>query len=126
MRMAWLLLLGACAPDAQAVFVAGPTTARVEPAESAAPFRPAPRTPPRTCGEATLARAELVALGKGDKHPDVVAVDVVLAQCASTRPTTEECAVVGRERVDLVARGIGPRHPDMIANDAKRAACSTP
>lgn len=89
-------------------------------------WQPPPPTIPRTCGEATLARAALVASGKGDKHPDVVAVDGMLATCTNAHPSAEECDAVEREGAYLVARGYGPRHPSIIANDAKRAVCTSP
>jgi hypothetical protein len=119
MRFACLVFIAACA-ERQPTFVA-----TVEPPPPPSPVASTPHhaMPPMTCGEAALERARLVAIGKGQNHPDVKAIEARLAQCQDTTPTASECLVVEQERVDLAARGYASRHPDMLANDAKRALC---
>ena len=120
MRFAWLLFFVVACAEQQPTFVA-----TVDPPPPHVPMASTPhRAKPRlTCGEATLERAALVALGKGTNHPDVMAVDARLTECPDAKPSADECLVVAQEHADLQARGYGPRHPAMIANDAKRALC---
>jgi hypothetical protein len=119
MRFVCLVFVVACA-ERQPVFVA---TVDPPPPSIHVSTTPHHAMPQLTCGEAALARAELVARGKGANHPDVKSVDARLAGCQDPKPSADECLVVTREHVELEARGYGPQHPDMIASDAKRALC---
>jgi hypothetical protein len=105
------------------------------PTSTASTGAPAPQPPavaavpqsahtPQTCGEASLERAALVALGKGPNHPAVVQIDARLAECSNRSPSADDCRAVEAEHAELEARGYGPRHPDMVANDAKRVLCA--
>ena len=120
MRLACVLFIVACA-ERQPVFVA---TVDPPPPSIHASVTPHHELPYMTCGHAALARAELVARGKGPNHPDMKTVDARLAECPSSNPSAEECLVVARERVYLESRGYGPQHPDIIANKAQWALCS--
>jgi hypothetical protein len=103
------------------------------PCAVAAPARPAPICPsatavaassaPLTCGQLTLRQARLVSLGKGDQHPELLAVRARLAECADNTPTAAECAAVREKGIEL-AKQYGPKHPEMIANEAERAVCA--
>jgi hypothetical protein len=121
MRGALCLFFVACANEPAHVFVA--TTAAPPPQATTTAFVVHVSAAPATCGEAVLRRAELVALGKGANHPDVMVVDARLKDCPDAKPSADECLVVVREHVELEARGYGARHPYIIANDAKRALC---
>jgi len=92
------------------------------------PASPAPEVAqaPLSCGQATLQRAALVAEGKGDRHPAVIAIDARLASCADKTPTKEECLAVREERAKRVAAGYGPSHPAIAALDAELGVCGSP
>lgn len=121
MRFACLVFIVACA-EHQPVFVA--TVDPPPPPSIHASMSPPHHVMPHmTCGEAALARADLVARGKGATHPDMKTVEARLAECQSSNPSADECLVVARERVELESRGYGPQHPDIIANKAKWALC---
>ena len=121
-----LLAVAACADGARShaiVFVAAPP--RAEAVQPETPWQAPASRPPATCGEARLRKAELVALGKGEKHPEVLVVNAKLAACGDAMPTAVECADVAREAAELVADGYGPRHPTRVASDAKMAVCAS-
>jgi hypothetical protein len=77
------------------------------------------------CGELALRRIELRALGRGDRHPDVIAVEERLARCPDRSPSPEACERVRREALEVAhsAAGYGAAHPVMLAAQAKVAAC---
>jgi ketosteroid isomerase-like protein len=76
------------------------------------------------CGDLALRAAELQAMGKGENHPQVIAVRSALERCADRAPSPEACARVRQERVEMEASGYGPRHPRMLVSDAQTALCS--
>jgi hypothetical protein len=121
MRATCLVFVMACA-QREPVFVAtvAPTPPSVH--GSTAPQHVMPQM---TCGQTALARAELVARGKGANHPDMRAVEARLAECQDKNPSTDDCNEVMRQRIELESRGYGPQHPEIIANEAKRALCQS-
>jgi hypothetical protein len=125
MLRAWVtLVLIGCAPPPSSCPCATPKPEPTPSCPAAPP--PAPPTPPSlTCGQLALREARLVSLGKGDKHPDLMAVRARLAECANRKPTPEECAAVRKTGAEL-AKDHGPKHPEMIANAAEQAVCDHP
>lgn len=80
---------------------------------------------PTTCGGLALREARLVAAGKGDKHPDLLAVRQQLANCSDRTPTAAECGAVWAEGAQLETM-YGPNHPLRIINAAQKALCPAP
>jgi len=77
---------------------------------------------PTTCGTLALREARLVAGGKGDNHPELVAVRVRIAPCKDRTPTQAECYPVRVESAEL-SKKYGPNHPLRLMNDAELALC---
>jgi len=84
---------------------------------------PPPAPVSRTCGQLRLHRESLRAHGKGDRHPDVLAVEAKLAECKDSTPTPAECSAVRAELVELEKGGYGPMHPDVRAKRAELSVC---
>jgi hypothetical protein len=84
---------------------------------------PPPAPTSRTCGQLRLHREALRAYGKGDRHPDVLAVEAKLAECKDSTPTPAECSAVRAELVELEKGGHGPMHPDVRAKRAELSVC---
>jgi len=131
MRVAWLSLiaLGCAAPQppcpcaTPARAPAAPTCPSSDPSSASSVVEPTPL--PATCGGLALREARLVAGGKGDKHPELVAVRERLAQCADRKPTPAECSAVYAEGAQLEAQ-YGPKHPMRVMNAAEKALCPSP
>ncbi|MCC6900101.1 MAG: hypothetical protein IT377_14070 [Polyangiaceae bacterium] len=102
-------------------------TARPEPARPAAATATAePRAPDfssRECGELALERRALEVAGKGERHPDVLAVERGLSTCSDPRPSASACRRVLSEQSSQAERGYGPRHPARRTTDAKLELC---
>ena len=120
--------LGGCAARAagpRPVAVDAPVVAPEAPAPSASESGspPAPPAPDLTCGELALRLVELRALGKGNRHPLVVATENGLASCPDRSPSAPACADA---RSDLARMEIdyGPSHPLLQAARVKVAACA--
>jgi hypothetical protein len=114
-----LIAASGCAPrPARAPFV-DHTARRI----AQRPWTPSP-SPALTmdCGELALYRAELVAEGKGERHPDVIATDARLGACTDKRPSAEACQAAQRRLEELRATR-GERHPDVIVARAKIELC---
>jgi hypothetical protein len=86
---------------------------------------PTAAAPPLTCGQFALREARLVAGGKGDKHPELLAVRARLAECGDKRPTEAECLDVRRKSEEL-QKVYGPKHPEMVMSAAELAVCEHP
>ena len=71
----------------------------------------------------TCQAVSLVASGLGEKHPELVGVDALLAQCADTTPSPDACRRLTNELVESTARGYGANHPRMRSLRAKQALC---
>jgi hypothetical protein len=126
-RYAFVALVAALAPVAcvheRIVYVVkkipGPAaTCACAPAPAAAA---APAS--RTCGQLRLDRESLRARGKGDRHPDVVAVEARLAECKDSAPSRADCDAARADLAELQKRGYGPMHPDVRAKQAEVALC---
>ena len=80
-----------------------------------------------TCGELTLKGASYRATGRGEHHPDLVAIGEALrARCpggADEASLREACDRARGEQRELVVQGYGPAHPSSRAVEAKLAAC---
>jgi len=83
---------------------------------------PPPAPASRTCGQLRLHRASLRAYGKGDHHPEVLAVEAQLAECKDSTPTPAECLAVRTELAEL-EKSRGPMHPDVRAKRAELDVC---
>jgi hypothetical protein len=75
------------------------------------------------CGEYAMTRAGLIAEGEGEKHPKVVGVDAVLAQCEDKTPSPDACRRVTNELMEITAAGYGPNHPRVRSLRAQQSLC---
>jgi hypothetical protein len=87
---------------------------------------PPPAPVARTCGQLRLDRESLRAHGKGDRHPDVLAVEAKLAECKDSAPTQADCVGIRAELTELKNRGYGPMHPEVRATQAELDLCPKP
>ncbi|MCC6663822.1 MAG: hypothetical protein IT375_08765 [Polyangiaceae bacterium] len=121
-----LAALAACVHEPPAM-TARPEPARPEPARRSAVTPTAePREPDfsnRECGELALERRALEVAGRGERHPEVLAVERELSACSDQRPSASACRRVLREHASRTERGYGPRHPEMRTTDAKLELC---
>lgn len=114
------------APEAPA---SAPARAPAPPADPpAAAAKSVPKAGPshasEPCGELVMTRARLVAIGRGENHPELKGVDALLAECPDKTPSPAACERARRVKIELVASGRGPAHPDVQAADAQAALCT--
>lgn len=105
---------------------ASPTAVRQERREGT-PTTTSASAPPshakESCGELAMTRAALIEKGQGEKHPELVSVEALLAQCTEKTPSTEECRRVSNELIEATSRGYGTNHPTVRSLRAKQALC---
>lgn len=102
----------------------------VAPAPLTPPVTLAPATsrrptyqPPEDCGGAVLEHAVMLHFGKGERHPDRLAVEAKLATCPKPlEPSPEACLAVAKEHAER-ARDLGPHHPVMRELAVKTDLC---
>ncbi len=116
-----LLACGCGAQQAPCVETVRVVEKPVPVATACIPLEPAAET--LSCGDLALREAELRALGKGERHPLMMAVEARLAQCSDRTPSRESCARLQGKRVELEAQGYGPAHPEVGAVNAQLALC---
>ena len=122
-----LLLVTACDGDhvEGARPAASPQKTTAHETRRETPPPPAPKShAAESCGELAMTRAGLTEEGKGEKHPEVVGVDALLAQCTDKTPSPEECRRVSNELTESTARGYGSAHPKVRSLRAKQTLCS--
>ena len=129
MRIGGLLLLASCAAtEPTRVFVASDA-----PATAQSTSTPPPRQPDN-CDDATLAYMQLIASGKGPRHPAVVAAQAVYDACAAGSPPPGmqlhrpheppmPCGEAALERARLLALRKGPNHPALVVVEERLRSC---
>lgn len=121
-----LAALAACTHEPPPM-TARPELARPGPARRSAVTPAAKARAPdlshRECGELALERRALTAAGKGERHPEVLAVERGLSACSDPRPSASACRRVLSENASHAERGYGPRHPARQTTDAKLELC---
>lgn len=101
--------------------------ARTIQAPPASPPDPQSASPIATsCGALMLAEAELVAQGKREGHPEVIATARARESRCAENPSLEslrEACIAARQRRAELSINYGPAHPTMVGLAAALAVC---